>query len=426
MGNYATSDLERLGRRIIENGEISMHGFDSTPLCEALFQIGKDDQTGIFFEEELASNPTNRSRWFVDGLGVNGTYVPSMNDRPDNARMLRFGWLNNYAPVVLNTIEAKKYTHEDQLENYVMSRLKLGSADHKQEYARSFIHADGTANDIIGLRNAINFTGTYGDLTRKFFPAIIGHVADAGDVASATADLTNVNNPTVTKGSNVMLISGDDVADAVPGRDIFCQASGLPDELRSIVASDFNTTNVGFTTIYVDRPFNFTGTYTSVTVQDIFPTVAKYGAADLLTKAKIRRLMQRCKGKVDVLLSSSDTWGDFMSLVDDQTRAITQEERKQLGVRGFHKALNFDGAWLWIDDHMPSGELIGTKFSSWNLRFLDGFEFDDFERDDKIIPLVVGGGGIGLGLEGYVMINVVSFGTSKVNQMFRLTGFNGS
>src|SRR5690606_2634422 len=100
-----------------------------------------------------------RTRVFLNRLGVNHAHQFSANDIPSNMAELRHGWANLATPLMIDEIEANKARDSRAEYEYYVAMISPATADHKESMAKRVIYGTGSVTigstavpDIVGLR----------------------------------------------------------------------------------------------------------------------------------------------------------------------------------------------------------------------------------------------------------------------------------
>jgi len=414
--------LERAANRRIVERKMGFHGYKATPHCDAVMNRAETLDGGIRLEEPIASTPVDRAQFFTNGFGANSTWTPGANDIANNFKMATWNWVKVFTPTVIDEIEAREAGGKTQVLNYLDNQLSLPSKDHKYKIARSLIRGDGTGLDFVGMLNAISEDGaaTYGELTRRYFPALIGTTIDGSSVGSATVAVTA--DITCTESSNVGIAVGNDITSSLTdGREIVMVPASGSNEIRVIVHSEL----VGSDThIYFNKVMDQSVVYTSSTVRDKLYNTGRYGAANKFLLTKLDRGWQATNGKVKHIITDSYGIGHVAEATRKHEFAISESERKAIGFSGFHNTLRYNGGYIFVDEHVPSGTFIGTDFDSWRFSWLQGFTEMRFRKNDNILNLFPNGA-LAVAATGYVLVNVAAFGNPRICDSFKLENVTG-
>lgn len=419
MSDYSSRE-ERLINRVMNERKINLEGFCDTPMADAILNSATVQPGGRQIEETVASTPVNRTQFFDTVFGPNSGHTFSGNDIPDNFKNFKMGWTKLFTPCAVDEIELEMARDEFEVVDYIESMLGIPSDEHKLKYARNLIHgsASSSPTQFVGILEALQADGntTYGGLQRRDYPSLLATVVDASDVAGTTQTITNV---TAVESSNLLIVDGDRSSKLTKNKIIHLTDATMAAEKRTIVDFDYNTTVSGKTTIWVHQVLNQSGTYDTGTIESRLDDAAYYGASDKFTIEKLDAGYTHTKGRIDCVVTSEWGYDKIMAHTRAHEYALSDAERKRIGFSGYHKAIKYQGADVFIDEHMPAGEFIGTNFKDWNFKWLGRYKKMQFRKSDAIKHLF-SAGEYNVGAEGYVLLNVGAFFSLKLNRMFRL------
>lgn len=357
--------LEELINRTLGRDDVAFSIFSANILQDKLYKNVKR-KTGERAVFPFAKRRTGTAKNFTF---YGATDTATYNQQVDAIEMLDMEWTNTADFLRISNVQAAMAAGPEALIRFIEDQIEVVSRSLREKISETIFNGSGTPPDGPGLSVALSYSTTYGGKTRipvganDEYRALLPVFVDANDVQQFNG--SSVGTLTFTIGSNVVTPGTGNFTGWYPG--------------GSVTAPDGNTyrvVSVG-ATVLLER--NYTGsTITSSSWQynGFFYPASTYGNAGEFTLKKLNKVMAYCTQGAETptdIVCSATAYTALLNTVVDKGLYPFNEAVYELGVRKIG-ILQYNGADMYIDTHVPGNDVFILNLDYVNLAALKGYD----------------------------------------------------